>query len=89
MDNKKTKVIWRENQNDIHTDFGLMKSSRKVKNMMITVRNYEESVDLMKVTYASQLSGGNCRKMKWKHRMQSQWPQVELHIFHRGIIGLE
>jgi hypothetical protein len=50
MDNKKTKVIWRENQNDIHIDLGLMKSSRTVKNMMITVRNSKESVNLMNVT---------------------------------------
>jgi hypothetical protein len=35
---------------DIHIDLGLMKSSRKVKNMMISVRNSEEGVYLMKVT---------------------------------------
>jgi hypothetical protein len=49
-DKRKTKVIWTENQNDIHTDFGNIKLNRKVKAIIIIVRNSEESVDLLKVT---------------------------------------
>jgi hypothetical protein len=50
MKKQKTKVIWTESQNDIYIDFGHIKLNRKIKTLMITIRNFEESINLLKIT---------------------------------------
>jgi hypothetical protein len=41
MKNKKTKVIWKDSQNDTHIDFGNITLNRKIKTLMIIIRNSE------------------------------------------------
>jgi hypothetical protein len=50
MKKRKTKVIWTESQIYIHIDFAHIKLNRKIKTFLITIRNSEESINLLKIS---------------------------------------